>query len=172
MNGSAQTGVIYDARNGKSSLFGGIMLPFAIVLIVLLVRVIRNPKRARADDSLGTRAAASLMLVSIVGALIASSLPFFLSLSAKRALAAGTVNVVQGCVRNFERQVHVNQHNVTDTYSSVGGRAFHFNSSPWLPGFHNELDEVSAGERLRMTTSGDRVLLIERVPAACAARAG
>jgi hypothetical protein len=72
----------------------------------------------------------------------------------------------EGCVLAFRQEIHPNEHNIVDTYFSVGGHAFHFNSSPWLsppPG----LDTIKPGEGLRITTRGDTVLRIEEAPALC-----
>lgn len=164
--------VLYDAREAKSSLLGPVMLPMMVIIAFLLIRNLRKSNPSRGGDPLVNRAVSALMLFGIVASLISASIPFFQGLSAKRALESGHVSVVQGCVREFDRQVHENEHNLTDTYFSVGGRPFHFNSSPWLPGFHNEANAITAGEGLRVTTTGDTVLRIERAPAACATGAG
>lgn len=77
------------------------------------------------------------------------------------------VRVVEGCVQGLERIVHPNEHGLVDTYFRVGAEDFHFNSSPWLPGFHNEDDVIAARDRLKLTLSGKRVLSIERAELFC-----
>jgi hypothetical protein len=102
-----------------------------------------------------------LISVSFVAALLPLALRPWAAIANKHA------SVVQGCVAEFKRVVHPNDHNIADTYFTVSGVDFHFNSSPWLPGFHNEHNLIRPGDGLRVTRAGQQVLRIERSPESC-----
>jgi len=163
--------VLFDARDSAHLFVGLIALLALVAVAVLVVRVARNPGLIRGDDLTMNRAGGVLMLLAVSVALAVSSLPLFLNLLANVAVASGNVSVLQGCVRGFEREVHPENHNIADTYLCVGGRRFHFNSSLWVPGFHNEADVIRSGDGLRIITSGGLVLRIERTPQTCPERA-
>jgi hypothetical protein len=71
-------------------------------------------------------------------------------------------NVVEGCVRNFQRVIHTDDHDLADTAFAINDVNFHFNSSPFLPGFHNEPNVIRPGDRLKITRVRNVVLRIER----------
>ena len=157
--------VLYDARNGVSTLVGPIGLVVLLIVVAFIISAIRNPKLFRGDDPTLNRATGSMALLGIAAVLIASSFPFFFGLMARSAISSGKVSVWQGCVQNFEQ--HHGDHDLTDTYFTLGAKTFHFNSSPWLPGFHDQRDEIRPNDGLRIVNSGDMVLRIERQPGNC-----
>jgi hypothetical protein len=157
--------VLYDARHGASILVGPIGLLGLLIVAVLLIGAIRNPKLFRGDDPTLNRAGGAMALLGIAAVLVASSFPFFFGLIARTAISSGRVSVWQGYVRNFEQ--HHGDHDLIDTYFTLGDKSFHFNSSPWLPGFHDERDEIRPNDGLRIVNSGDMVLRIERQPGNC-----
>lgn len=157
--------IIYDARTATSGL-----LPFPMPLVLLIVAagviVVIVGRRKQIGDP-GQLATAVVMLIFILGALVAALLPPILGMWAKDQINHHRYTRIEGCVRGFQRIVHPNDHNITDTYFSLASRDFHFNSSPWHPGFHDEDDVIRPGDGLRITMSGSRVLMIERAQTGC-----
>ena len=162
--------ILFDMQTNGSSL-----LPFPMPLMLLAIAalmifgIFRKPPKSQRDSFLG-KGGYFLMLGLVVVALAASLSP--LALRPWAEATSKKASVVEGCVADFQRIVHPNGHNIADTYFSVGGVGFHFNSSPWLPGFHNEDDIIHPGDGLRITRSGTTVLRIERSPTSCHATAG
>ena len=163
--------VIFDARNHIFGIIGPLGIFAISTLIFFAVRVVRVPESyTRGGDPSVNRAMAALLILVLLAALIASILPFGLAMGARVAMSTHRVTVFQGCVEAYDRIVHTDDHGVADTYFTVDGKNFHFNSSPWLPGFHNENDVIRSGERLRMTMGGKTVLVIEHVKPDCSAK--
>jgi len=108
-----------------------------------------------------------VMLCVAVLLLGATMLPFLLAAKAEMDFRSGRAIALEGCARGYERIVHPSSHYVADTYFSVAGRDLHFNSSPWVPGFHNQDDTVRGGQYFRVFMGGDTVLRLERLPRAC-----
>ncbi|WP_158915705.1 hypothetical protein [Caulobacter sp. S45] len=159
--------VIFDARSDQSSLVepGGVVM-LAIVAVFLVV-AIRSPRFFRRGDSTLNRAIAIVALVAVGAIMLTASLSFWTSLKSKEILSRNGGVVIQGCVRDFRRDVHQGEHNIADTYFSIGDQSFHFNASPWISGFHNEDDAIRPDDRLRITMKGASILRIERAPNAC-----
>ena len=65
-------------------------------------------------------------------------------------------NSLNGCVTSYEQVHHPNDHNVTDTYFSVGSSSFHLNDGFWVPGF-KAADAFKFGSRVRVTKRGSHV---------------
>lgn len=157
--------VLYDMRSPRSGLLSFPMLLFLLAIaVVMVIGLVRKEPKAQRDSLLG-KGRFVPMLAFIGIALGAALLPQ--SLRPWAAAADKKATALEGCVTNFQRVVHPNGHNITDTYFTVQGVDFHFNSSPWLPGFHNEDDIVRPGDGLRITRVNNTVLRIERAPQWC-----
>lgn len=143
-----------------------------LVMMVIPILGLARPElaRTRGGDPLVNRAGYALFLAFILAAFAASCVPLILGQWAKFETTKGNTRTIQGCVANFERVVHPNAHNVADTYFSLNGVDFHFNSSPWLPGFHNEGNQIAPGQALSITMAGKTVLRIEPDQRVCAAQ--
>jgi len=85
--------VIFDARVGASSLVGPIGLLFLIVFAGLIVRFMLKPKASRGGDLTVNSAIAVVMLLGVAAVLVATSVPFFISLKARAAIASGKVSI-------------------------------------------------------------------------------
>ncbi|HWE44717.1 MAG TPA: hypothetical protein VG407_01705 [Caulobacteraceae bacterium] len=165
MNGN---NVLFDASRPTYPLVGegSIIL---LLFVVIAIAIIRYPKLGgwRRDPTVN-RAVAVFVLLFASASLIGSISPFFLGVLAQHAQARGQVQIVEGCVRGYQRVVGA--HDVADTYFSIGGTAFHFNSSPWLPGFRNEADVIRPDQGLKITKSNNIVIRVEVAPNACGAK--
>jgi hypothetical protein len=159
--------ILFDMRAPTLVLIGfpQILLLLAVAAIPILGLV--RPGPLRANHSLGAKSGPAAMLFFLVAILAMASLPIAFGLWARAAIAGGRTHSVQGCTVNFQRVVHPNAHGVADTNFSLAERDFHFSSSPWLPGFHNERDSIRPGEMLRMTLAGETVVRIERLADPC-----
>lgn len=163
---------LFDMRTATSSL-----LPFPMPFLLLAMAIVpifglTRPQLARGGDPQVNRAGYLIFLLLILAAFAAACVPLALGQWARVVVADGKTRTVQGCVTDFQREVHPNAHNIADTYFSLGGSEFHFNSSPWLPGFHNEDNVVRQGQGLRIVMSGQTVMRIESDPQKCAQGAG
>lgn len=163
--------LLFDAGHPPGSFASSpLTLIFAIGLFLVAGFQFRNPQQRLADQTL---AGAQLTFLSLVAVGLAGFVVFNLwqAHTAAGDLNRKTLVSAEGCVQGFDKVVHVNGHNVTDTYFALGGHAFHFNSSPWLPGYHDAGDTIHSGDRLRILAHGERVLRIERLGSDCPVQA-
>ncbi len=158
--------VLFDMSKTSSSL---LRFPMPLVLLGIAAAAVfglvrKEPER---NDSMFGKGRYGLFLLLIALVFAAALAPIILRPWARFSMYGRKTNVVQGCVHDFERVVHPNGHNIADTYFTIGGVDFHFNSSPWLPGFHNENDLIRSGDRLKITRADNTVLRIERLAQGC-----
>jgi hypothetical protein len=162
--------VIFDAR---AATFGLPLLPAALCVLaacaaaVLLLWLARRRRPAAAYLSLGL----ALLMMSLV-ALWVMLAPFALRRQAADAFAHGHVQTLEGCVTDFRyfANAHVRRSGPVTAFS-LAGRKFDFEDTVLNPGFRNWNRAIHPDDRLRMTMSGDTVLMIERVPGPCSAPA-
>ena len=141
-------------------LFFGVMAAMALAVII-------RPDLGRGSDATMNRVGAAIFMLAACLGIVFWLLPIPVAMRARHQTKMHRTSVVQGCVRNFERDVHPNGHGMSDTYFSLGGRSYHFSSSPWWPGFHNENDLIHSADGLRVMMSGQHVIGIEKLAAGC-----
>jgi hypothetical protein len=162
--------LLFDAGNPPGSFASSpLMLVFALGLFLVAAFQFRN-RRHRPEDP--TVAGAHSIILALVAVGLAGFFAFNLwqSHAARGWFARGASAPLEGCVQDYDKVVHVNDHDITDTYFKLGGHAFHFNSSPWLPGYHDAGDVIHPGDRLRILTHGEKVLRVERLGSDCPAQ--
>lgn len=158
--------VLFDAR-GPLPQFAFWCLAIGLAALIVALIGARSRKPSAADEAFSARMRNGVAVVVGLLMLGAGAWPFGLALKARADFAAGRVATVQGCASGYARIVHPERHNVSDTYVSVGGRALHFNSSPWLPGYHDDPATVGEGQRLTAYMVGDRLVRLERLSSDC-----
>ena len=139
-------------------------------LAYFIIRSLRKGRQEGDGDPATNAVGGFVMLVFTAAILFASALPFALALPATLDMARGHFSVARGCVTSFTRTVDHANHDIADTYFSLGSKPFHFNISYWLPGFRNEDDLIHEGDGLQITTVGAQVLRVERLATACSSR--
>ena len=159
--------LLFDASE-PPELFVTLVLFVAVGLFAMAVIQFRNRKKRPGDS---TMIGAHALIIVVVAISLAGLSVFNLwqTQTAKWILESRTPAVLQGCAQDYAKVVHTNDHNVTDMYFTLSGYSFHFNSSPWLPGYHEAGDTIHPGDRLRILAHGERVLRIERLGSACPA---
>ena len=163
-----QAEVLYDAARANAPL-GGLLIPlFFGVMGAMALAVIARPDLGKGPDATMTRVGATAFLLGACLGIGLCLLPTLAGVWPGVRTRINQTTLVQGCVRNFERDVHPNGHGMTDTYFRVANRDYHFNSSPWWPGFHDDDDLIHPADRLRLLMSGQRVIRIEKLAAGCA----
>lgn len=154
--------VIYDAQaDGMAGLSSPVIL--AAVIAVGAAFIAMNPAVSRRGDP-------NIIRVGAILAFVASSAIVLASVYRSGIFASTSASFVayEGCVADLDTATNRNAHNLKDTTFRVGAKTFHFNSSPWLRGFHNENDDIAEGERLRLTERGGEVTKIVRLGSRCA----
>ena len=164
--GKLENNIIYDASEVAQPLMGFWMVLIALAIAAIAVLIIFFPRIARQGDQTIVRLVAVLVALAAVSTLSFSAFRWFRSLSSV-SHHQGNMTVIQGCVINFNRTVNQNEHNLADTYFAIGSTPFHFNSSPWFPGFHNEEDVIKPGDGLRIFRRDGTIVKILRAPEAC-----
>ena len=163
MNGE----VLFDARDAASLLVIVLVAVALAIIGIIAIFSLRGRWGRGGDRELLERAQAVVILAVIAAVLVAAAAPSLIGLWARKVMSSGRLSVNEGCVQNFERVVHVDNHSMADTYFTVGGRDFHFNSVALIPGFHNNPNMIRPGEGLRITLNGETVLRIERAAGSC-----
>jgi hypothetical protein len=73
----------------------------------------------------------------------------------------------EGCVSGLVTTVYRNAHDIRDTRFNIGSRNYHFNSSAWTRGFHNDDDAIREGDNLQITEENGEVTKIVRQGVSC-----
>jgi hypothetical protein len=159
--------VLFDARAPFTEFAVWTAVIGLVAIAAALMRFFLNRRAPVSEINSMRRLQGGVMLCVAVLLLSATMLPFLLAANAEMDFRSGRAIAIEGCARGFERIVHPRAHYVADTYFSVAGRDLHFNSSPWVPGFHNQDDIIRGGQYFRVFMGGGTVLRLERLPRTC-----
>jgi hypothetical protein len=102
-------------------------------------------------------------------AIIAAFIAIFIAIALYSLLEAAPwkqIKSTEGCVTSYEQIHHPNDHDITDTYFSVGRSAFHLNDGFWVPGF-KAADAFKLGNRVRVTERGSHVADVSVLSPSC-----
>jgi hypothetical protein len=157
-----ETALLYDAHLQNTNQVYYIAV-FAVIIAIVSAFGAIYPSLSRRGDPAIVRTGALVMFAICLGVVMNCGYQIGIIIPRNKR----DVTVYSGCVSNLATAVNRSAHNIRATTFYVDGKLFHFSSSTWIRGFHNENDIIVEGEYLQITTAGDEVTRILRLNANC-----